>query len=99
MTKRLEGKIALVTGGSRGIGASIAEAFVREGARVVISSRKQPELDATAAKINALYPNTVTPRACHMGNPQAIAELVTWVAETVGAPDIAVNNAATNPYF
>jgi NAD(P)-dependent dehydrogenase (short-subunit alcohol dehydrogenase family) len=99
MTKRLEGKIALVTGGSRGIGASIAGAFAREGARVVIASRKQPELDATAAQINAQYPNTVTARACHMGNPQAVVELVTWVAETIGAPDIAVNNAATNPYF
>jgi NAD(P)-dependent dehydrogenase (short-subunit alcohol dehydrogenase family) len=99
MKKRLEDKIALVTGGSRGIGAAIAEAFAREGARVVISSRKQPELDATAAKINAAYPNSVTPRACHTGNPQAVVELLAWMTEAVGAPDIAVNNAATNPYF
>jgi NAD(P)-dependent dehydrogenase (short-subunit alcohol dehydrogenase family) len=99
MTKRLEGKIAVVTGGSRGIGASIAEAFAREGARVVIASRKEPELAATAEKINARYPGMVTPRVCHTGNPQAVVELVAWLAETIGAPDIAVNNAATNPYF
>jgi NAD(P)-dependent dehydrogenase (short-subunit alcohol dehydrogenase family) len=99
MTKRLEGKIALVTGGSRGIGAAIAHAFAREGARVVISSRKAEELQATAARINAEHPGSVVARPCHTGNPQAIAELVASIVKDLGAPDIAVNNAATNPYF
>jgi NAD(P)-dependent dehydrogenase (short-subunit alcohol dehydrogenase family) len=99
MSKRLAGKIALVTGGSRGIGAAIAHAFAREGARVVISSRKAPELEATAARINAEFPDAVIARTCHSGQPQAIEELVAWIDKEVGLIDVAVNNAATNPHF
>jgi NAD(P)-dependent dehydrogenase (short-subunit alcohol dehydrogenase family) len=95
----LQGKVALVTGGGRGIGAAISEAFASEGARVVIASRKEGELEATAARINAQYPGAVFARACHTGSPQAIADLVAWIESTVGVPDIAVNNAATNPHF
>jgi NAD(P)-dependent dehydrogenase (short-subunit alcohol dehydrogenase family) len=97
--KRLEGKIALVTGGSRGIGAAIAHAFAREGAKVVIASRKTPELEATAARINAEIPGAVIARACHAGQPAAIEELVAWIDNEIGVVDIAVNNAATNPHF
>jgi NAD(P)-dependent dehydrogenase (short-subunit alcohol dehydrogenase family) len=96
---RLEGKIAIITGGSRGIGAAIAHAFARNGARVVIASRKEAELAATCARINQEHPGTVTARACHAGTPQAIVELVAWVEKEIGVPDVAVNNAATNPHF
>ncbi len=100
MTKRLEGKLAVVTGGSRGIGAAIAEAIAREGARVVISSRKADELAATAKGINErVGGERVFARACHFGRPEAIAELFATIEKEHGIPDIAVNNAATNPYF
>ncbi len=99
MANRMDGKIALVTGGGRGIGASIAEAFAGEGARVVIASRKIEELTATAERINAKHPGAVVPRACHVGSPDAIAALVDWVVGEVGLPNVVVNNAATNPYF
>jgi NAD(P)-dependent dehydrogenase (short-subunit alcohol dehydrogenase family) len=89
----------LVTGGSRGIGAAIAEAFAREGAKVVITARKAPELEATAARLNALYPGQVVARVSHAGTPEAIVALVDSVEKELGVPDIAVNNAATNPHF
>jgi NAD(P)-dependent dehydrogenase (short-subunit alcohol dehydrogenase family) len=99
MANRLEGKLALISGGSRGIGAAIAQAFAREGARVVITSRKQEGLDATAGPINETYPGAVTTRACHIGKTDQIEELVSWVEKELGVPDILVNNAGTNPYF
>ncbi len=100
MTKRLDGKAAIVTGGSRGIGAAIAEAFAREGARVIIVSRKADELDATAARINdKLGDKRVFAKAAHTGRPDVIGELFAWIDREHGALDIAVNNAATNPYF
>src|SRR6478609_10498944 len=99
MSERLKGKLALVTGGSRGIGAAIAESFAAEGARVVIASRKADELEATAARINAKHAGSTVARACHTGRVEAIGELFAWIDQAHGAPDIAVNNAATNPYF
>ena len=96
---RLEGKIALVTGGSRGIGAAIADSFAREGARVVIASRKADELSAAAAQMNARHGDRVIARACHVGTPEAVVELCEWIDREVGTVDVAVNNAGTNPYF
>ena len=99
MEARLAGKTALVTGGSRGIGAAIATAYAAEGARVVISSRKPEALEARAAEINARYPDRVVWHACHVGDRQQTAELAAWVEAEVGPIDVLVNNAATNPFF
>lgn len=96
---RLKDKIAIITGASRGIGAAIAEAYAAQGARVVISSRKQDALDEVAARINAEYPGRVWAKACHMGDPEAIAGLMDFTEREVGLPGVLVNNAATNPYF
>lgn len=97
---RLEGKTAIVTGGSRGIGEAVAESFAREGATVVIASRKQEVLDETAARINeAVGEERVHARACHTGDADQIRELVDAVATDLGTPNVLVNNAATNPYF
>ncbi len=99
MVDRLKGKLALITGGSRGIGAATAEAFVREGAKVVISSRKQDGLDQAASKINQKYPGTVLARACHMGHADQVGELMDWTEKELGPIDVLVNNAGTNPHF
>lgn len=101
MAGRLAGKVAVVTGGSRGIGAAIAEAFVREGASVVISSRKQEGLDASARQIADATgrPEAIATFACHTGDPAQVAALFAFARERFGVVTVAVNNAATNPHF
>jgi NAD(P)-dependent dehydrogenase (short-subunit alcohol dehydrogenase family) len=95
----LSGRVALVTGASRGIGSAIATALVEQGAQVVLSSRKQADLDEEAARINAKYPERATAIAAHTGRPEDLERLVKSVTERLGHIDILVNNAATNPYF
>jgi dehydrogenase/reductase SDR family protein 4 len=88
----LKDKVAIVTGASRGIGRSIAEVFVREGAKVVITGRKQDTLDEVA---KALGPNA-KPVVCHVGKLDQIQNLVDVTTGAFGKIDILVNNAATN---
>jgi dehydrogenase/reductase SDR family protein 4 len=91
----LSGKVAIVTGASRGIGRAITETFVREGARVAICGRKQEALDQVAAEIGP----SVKPLACHVGRADEIKNLVATTTREIGPVDILVNNAATNISF
>lgn len=95
---RLDGKVALVTGASRGIGEAIARAYARAGAAVVLVSRKQEALDAVAAAIRQ-EGGEALPVAAHVGDPEALQAAVARAVETFGGIDILVNNAATNPHF
>ena len=91
----LGGKVAIVTGASRGIGRAIAEAFAREGARVAICGRKQDTLDQVATEIGP----GAKAIACHVGRPEQIEQLVVSTSRDLGPVDILVNNAATNISF
>lgn len=94
----LEGKVALITGASKGIGFGIAEIFAAAGAKVIISSRKQDALDEMANVLNAKG-YEVTGIACNVGNMEELPVLVDKSVEKYGTIDILVNNAATNPVF
>ena len=95
---RLDNKVALITGGSRGIGRSIAEEFARRGASVVITARKQEELDETAAAITA-EGGKATAMASHAARDEDVDAMLDKVMEQHGRIDILVNNAATNVAF
>ena len=94
----LTGKVALITGASRGIGQAIAEAYAAAGAKVVLASRKQEALDEVAEIIRS-NGGEALPIAAHTGDDDAVNELVAKATEAYGGIDIAVNNAATNPHF
>jgi len=94
----LTGKVAVVTGASRGIGEAIAERMAEAGAKVVISSRKQDGLDPIAEGIRAKG-GEVLAVAAHNGNKEALQALIKAAVDAYGRVDILVNNAATNPHF
>ena len=95
MELRLDGRVAIVTGGSRGIGKAIAAAFAEAGAFVMISSRKADDLKATTKELGPM----VHWHAANAGDADAARECVEMTIERLGGVDILVNNAATNPYM
>ncbi|MFI5311749.1 MAG: SDR family NAD(P)-dependent oxidoreductase [Gemmatimonadales bacterium] len=94
----LAGKIALITGGTRGIGRAIALEFARAGARVVVASRKQAGVDAVVAELKALGPDASGVSA-NVSKPWEPRRIIEHAVSAFGGIDILVNNAAVNPVF
>jgi len=94
----LDGKIALVTGASRGIGESIAKLLAQQGAHVIVSSRK---LEGCQAVVDQIKEQGGSAEAvpCHIGDMEQIASLFSLIKDKFGKLDILINNAATNPFF
>ena len=92
----LQDKVIVITGASRGIGEAIARACIDGGAKVVLASRKQADLDRVAGSLPA---DRVLAVACHTGKAEDVDALFARAVEKFGRIDGAVNNAATNPYF
>ncbi|MDG4667912.1 glucose 1-dehydrogenase [Mycobacterium sp. 236(2023)] len=93
----LTGKVALVTGSTRGLGKAMAEGFARAGANVVVSSRKAESCQQVAAEIAAATGRDVAGVACHVGDWESIPAMVEQVVERMGRIDVLVNNAGINP--
>ncbi|MEQ9423947.1 MAG: glucose 1-dehydrogenase [Cyclobacteriaceae bacterium] len=94
----LSGKVAVITGASKGIGESIAHGLAAFGAKVIASSRKQEAVDEVAAAIKS-NGFEATAIACHVGDEDQLKNLVEKTIEIYGRIDILINNAATNPVF
>jgi NAD(P)-dependent dehydrogenase (short-subunit alcohol dehydrogenase family) len=95
----LTGKVAVVTGGSRGIGRAVAEGFAAAGADVVIASRKLDNCQAAAKDIEAATGRRALPVACHVGNWDDCDRLVDAVYAEFGRCDVLVNNAGMSPLY
>ncbi len=94
----LDGRVAVITGASRGIGFAAARKLAQYGARCVLVSRKLQDLETAAQQINDTG-GQAQAMACHTGYQDQIEAMYNRVAESYGRLDILVNNAATNPHF
>src|ERR1700761_5645754 len=95
----LTGKVAVVTGSSRGIGKAIVEQMAEQGAKVVVSSRKPGPCEEVAAGINAKHPGHAIAVPANISSKDDLQRLVDETRKAFGQVDILVCNAASNPYY
>ncbi|MCH2338267.1 MAG: SDR family NAD(P)-dependent oxidoreductase, partial [Pseudomonadales bacterium] len=96
----LTGRVALLTGASKGMGLSMAEGLAEHGAKVVVSSRKLDQCEDACAQINAKCGDgAATPIACNIGYKEQLENLVTETHGQLGAIDILICNAGVNPFY
>ena len=92
-------RVVVVTGGSRGLGRAMVEAFARCGADVVIASRKLDACEALASEVSAATGRRALPVACHVGDWEQCDALTEAVYDTFGRCDVLVNNAGSSPLY
>ncbi|HMC51199.1 MAG TPA: glucose 1-dehydrogenase [Acidimicrobiales bacterium] len=95
----LEGKVALVTGGSRGLGREMVHAFARAGADVVIASRKLEACEEVARQVRSATGRRALPVSCHVGRWTDVERLAAGAFEEFGRVDVLVNNAGMSPLY
>src|SRR5471032_952019 len=95
----MSGKVAVITGSSRGIGKAIAERMAEHGAKVVISSRKAGPCDEVAAAINAKHNGAAIAVPANISSKEDLQRLIDETRKAFGKVDILVCNAASNPYY
>lgn len=96
----LTGKVALLTGSSKGMGQAMAQGLAEHGAKVVISSRKQDQCDAVAALINqSCGAGSAIAIACNIGYKEQLQNLVDETHQQLGAIDVLIGNAGVNPFY
>ena len=95
----LTGKVAVITGSTRGIGKAIAYRMAEHGAKVTVSSRKAGACDATAAEINAAFPGSAIAVPANISSKEDLQRLVDETRKAFGKIDVLVCNAASNPYY
>ena len=95
----MKDNVAIITGGTRGIGLAIAKAFVRRGAKVVVASRKEDAVFSAQKELEALVPGCALGVTAHTGKESDCQSLVERTIKHFGKCDVLVNNAAINPHF
>ncbi len=95
----LTGRVALLTGASKGMGLSMAEGLAEHGATVIVSSRKLDQCEAACEQINAKGGGTAIPIACNIGYKEQLEALVAETRERAGPIDILIANAGVNPFY
>ena len=95
----MTGKVAVITGSTRGIGKAIAYRMAEHGAKVTVSSRKAAACDETAAEINASFPGSAIAVPANISSKEDLQRLVDETRKAFGKVDVLVCNAASNPYY
>lgn len=96
---KLQGRVAIITGSTEGIGFAAAKKMAEDGAKVVLSSRKQDNVSKAVDELKRLFPSQVAGIVCHVGKEADQQNLIDYTIQQFGAIDILVSNVAVNPYF
>jgi len=99
LPRRLDGKVAIVTASTDGIGLSIARRLAADGANVMISSRKRSNVESAVKTLQSEFGDKIAGQRCHVGHAEHRQSLLDMTIQRWGGVDILVSNAAVNPYF